>query len=235
MIRSHRIIIYVIAIIIITGLLIYGSLVLNGNNYYLISTGIILTALISGMISFEKGRPTAAYLTSIVVFVALAVGSRCLFAFIPQVKPVAAVVILAGVLLGSQAGFMVGSLSMFLSGFYFMQGAWTPYQMVAMGIVGFLAGAFFGKKHFKSERVRVVLMAVYGFFAVLIVYGLIVDINSVFFTLGNDITLSGVLTVYATALPFDLVFALTTAITLLLISYPITKRWARIQKKYDFS
>ena len=64
MIRSHRIIISVIAIIIITGLLIYGSLVLNGNNYYLISTGIILTALISGMISFEKGTAITLLLIS---------------------------------------------------------------------------------------------------------------------------------------------------------------------------
>ncbi|MCR4605426.1 MAG: ECF transporter S component [Eubacterium sp.] len=230
--KTYRIIIPIISIIIITGLLLYGSLVLHGKNYYLISTGIVLTALIAGIISFEKGRPSAGYLTCIVVFIALAAGSRCLFGFIPQVKPVGAIVILSGVFLGRQAGFITGAMSMFLSGFYFMQGAWTPYQMVAMGLVGYLAGAFFHKKKMKPG-VKTALIAVYGFLSVLLIYGLIVDINTVFFTLGDEPTVGGVTAVYLAGLPFDLVFALTTAALLALIERPLSKKWFRIEMKYE--
>ena len=53
---------------------------------------------------------------------------------------IAAVVIVAGMCLGPFSGYMVGALSAFLSNFLFGQGIWTPFQMVALGLVGLLAG-----------------------------------------------------------------------------------------------
>ena len=59
------------------------------------------------------------------VLTALAVVSRAVFYLIPQVKPIAAVVIVAGMCLGPFSGYMVGALSAFLSNFLFGQGIWT--------------------------------------------------------------------------------------------------------------
>ena len=49
--------------------------------------------------------------------------------------------------------------------------------MVALGLVGFFAGVFFYGRESKRW-----LVALYGFFAVVIIYGAIVDLNTIFFT-----------------------------------------------------
>ena len=246
--KKYRITIYILSIVSITGLLIFGSLVLRGEHYYLISLAIVMTALLTGLITFEQGRPSAAYLTGIVIFTAIAVGSRCLFAAFPQVKPIAAVVILAGIAMGAEAGFMTGALAMFLSNFYFLQGAWTPFQMVGMGLVGWLAGIIFYKRSSSANedddrqndnrntkfrlRKRTVWIALYGFLSVIFIYGLIVDINTVYFSLGDQPTAEGVLTVYLMGLPLDVVLAVTTTVMLLILEPPIMRRWYRIREKY---
>ena len=212
-------------------MILYGALVLKGEHYYLISMGVLLTGLVGGILVFESGRPGTALLTCIAVFVVVAVLSRIVLAPLPQIKPVAAVVILSGIALGKESGFMCGMLAMFLSNFYFMQGAWTPFQMFAMGLIGYLAGLlFYGKNATTPRLIRVI---VYGFFSVLILYGGIVDINTLFFTMGSNPEESGVLTVYLAGLPFDLVFAGATAVFLLLLYRPMMKIWLRILKKYE--
>ena len=81
-------------------------------------------------------------LAMIALLCALAIAGRVAFFFLPQIKPIAAVVILAGVSFGGEVGFVTGALSAFVSNFYFGQGSWTPFQMVALGLVGFLPAYF---------------------------------------------------------------------------------------------
>ena len=212
------------------GLILYGTLVLKGEHYYLISLGVIVTGLLAAVMAFESGKPSAARLTVLSVFVVTGVLSRLLLAPFPQVKPVVAIVILGGIVLGKESGFIIGMLSMFLSNFYFMQGAWTPFQMFAMGLIGYLAGVLFYKKPVGfSGRIWI---SVYGFFSVLIIYGGIVDINTVFFMAGDDPTTSGVVSVYLAGLPFDIVFAITTSVVLFLLYTPVKRLWSRLEKKY---
>ncbi|MEE3467838.1 MAG: ECF transporter S component [Eubacterium sp.] len=218
------------AAIVIVGLILYGTMVLKGEHYYLISLGVIVTGLLAAVVTFESGRPSAARLTVLSVFIVTAVLSRLLLAPFPQVKPVAAVVLLGGVVLGKESGFIIGMLSMFLSNFYFMQGSWTPFQMFAMGLIGYLAGVFFYQKNAGiATRIGI---AVYGFFSVLIIYGGIVDINTVFFSTGPEPEATGVLAVYLAGLPFDLVFAGTTAVVAFLLYPPMIRLWSRLEKKY---
>lgn len=212
-------------------MIVYGLVVLRGEHYYLISLGVIFTWLASMVLSWESERKTASYLTGISIFVVIAVFSRLLLAPIPQVKPIAAIVIIGGAAFGKSGGAMIGIMSMFLSNFLFMQGTWTPFQMFAMGLIGYLAGLFFYKKSIRG--VQVVPLILYGFFSVLILYGGIVDINTLFFTLGKEPGGEGVLAVYLSGLPFDLIFAVSTAVFLLLLVQPIMKIWNRLAQKYD--
>ena len=69
------------------------------------------------------------------IMIALSVVGR----FIPFFKPVAALTIISGIYIGVDAGIMVGSFSILLSNFYFGQGPWTPFQMLAFGLVGLIA------------------------------------------------------------------------------------------------
>jgi energy-coupling factor transport system substrate-specific component len=115
------------------------------NNYYLLSVGVILTALVLMAVRFEGRKPRAREVVVLVVMTALAVAGRAAFFMLPQFKPVAAIVIITGVALGAQSGFLVGALAAFISNFIFGQGPWTPFQMLAFGLVGLVAGLLFNR------------------------------------------------------------------------------------------
>ena len=77
--------------------------------------------------------------------VALNVAGRAAFFMLPEFKPVVAMTILAGVAFGGETGFLVGAMTMLVSNMLFSQGPWTPWQMFAMGIIGWLAGVLYRK------------------------------------------------------------------------------------------
>ena len=218
----------VIFLLILLGLLYYGIFVLQGKDFYLISLSIIVIGLMGFLLSFEKKRPGAALLTVVSSLCALAVASRILFFFLPQIKPMAAVVIIAGVVFGPETGFVTGAVSAFVSNFYFGQGSWTPFQMFALGMVGYFAGVFF-----RGSRNRILVM-IYGFFSVVVLYGGIVEINSVYFSLGESVTAEAVAGIYLAALPFNLLFGVSTAVFLFFLYRPILKHLERLDKKYCF-
>lgn len=212
--------------LILLGLLFYEIFVAKGENYYLVSMAILLIGLFGFFAHYEKQRPGVMMLTMIASLCALAIVGRIAFFFLPQVKPIAAIVILAGIGFGGEVGFVTGALSAFVSNFYFGQGSWTPFQMGALGLVGFFAGViFYGRE---SKRW---LAALYGFIAVVIIYGGIVDLNTVFFT-SQKLSLSVVLFVYLSGLPFNLLFGTATAGFLFLLYKPVLSRINRMVKKY---
>ena len=105
---------------------------------------------------FEKSRPALRQIMPAAVLGALAAAGRILFAPIPDFKPVSAICILAGAVFGRRSGFMVGALAALVSNFFFGQGPWTPWQMYAWGLVGYLAGVLadvgaFGKAEGESS------------------------------------------------------------------------------------
>ena len=214
-------------LMVILSLLWYEIFVLRGREYYVVSLAVVVISLLGFLLSFEKSRPSVALLTMIASLCALAVACRIAFFFLPQVKPIAAIVIISGVALGPEVGFVTGAMSAFVSNFYFGQGAWTPFQMFALGLIGFFAGVFF-----RGTHKRIPLM-IYGFFSVVILYGGIVDINTIFFT-SQETTPQIVAGVYAAGLPLNLVFGSVTAIFLFLLHRPILTKIERLDRKYQW-
>ncbi|MDD6728642.1 MAG: ECF transporter S component [Eubacteriales bacterium] len=207
-------------------LLIVWQFLSSDTNYYLISVLVLILAMLPFFISFEKEKPTAREVTLIASLTAIAVVSRAVFYLVPQVKPIAAVVAVSGVCLGGKRGFLIGALSMFVSNFIFGQGLWTPFQMVAMGLVGLIFGLLFSK--LKANKIT---LSVAGFLIVAVVYGLIVDLSTVL-TLSADLSLSSVLAVYAAGVPANLVFGGTTAVFLFFFGEAFIKKIDRINLKY---
>lgn len=76
------------------------------------------------------------------VMVALSVLGRFAFSVLPHFKPVTAIVVIAGMYLGAESGFLCGALSAVLSNIMFGQGPWTPFQMFSWGLIGLLAAFF---------------------------------------------------------------------------------------------
>ncbi|MCR5208467.1 MAG: ECF transporter S component [Eubacterium sp.] len=206
---------------------ILWQLFFNEVSYYVPCAVLIVFSMLLMFFKFEKRKSSAREITLTASLVAIAVASRAVFYLIPQVKPIAAVVIISAVCLGAERGFIVGALSAFVSNFIFGQGPWTPFQMLALGAVGLISGLLLKKKH---SRVSLSLV---GFALSFALYGLIVDLSTVLMTYGSNITLHGMLSVYAAGAPFSAVFGVTTAVFLFLFGEPFISKISRVIKKYN--
>ena len=199
-------------------------------NYYIVSVAVLFLSMLPFFISFEMKKVTARELTLTATLIALAVVSRAAFYLIPQVKPIAAVVIVSAVCLGAERGYIIGAFSAFVSNFIFGQGIHTPFQMAALGLVGFIAGIIF--KKLKANKYTLALV---GFVLSAVLYGLIVDLSTILVMYGSNITLSGVLSVYAAGAQFSLVFGVATAVFLFLFGEPFIRKLNRINVKYNLT
>lgn len=207
---------------------VYFSLNIFGEQAFLtVSLCVIMLSLMPFFVSFERRRPPAREIAVLAVLTAAAVASRAAFYFLPQIKPVTAIVIITGFALGAQSGFLVGAMSMLLSNIFFGQGPWTPWQMLAMGLVGFAAGLF-GK--LKSSR-KPLIAAVFGFIATLVIYGGIVNPSTAILA-HAPIKISVFLLYYLQGLPMDLIHAASTFAFLLLLVTPLMKILSRIKLKF---
>ena len=198
-------------------------------HYFIVSVLLIIEVLFYSMSYVDRLHLPAKELATISALASLAVLGRVLFMAIPQVKPVAAMVIVSGLCLGKGPGFMVGLLAMFLSNFFFSQSINTPFQMLGMGTVGFIAG--FGQKAFENKTLRYWQIYLGSFLAVLILYGFWVDTGSVLFMYQYQKKVA-VLTVYLMGLPFNLVHAASTVIFLIPLLPLLSKQILRIRNKY---
>jgi energy-coupling factor transport system substrate-specific component len=98
-------------------------------------------ALVAGGFAWlEQGRGTARDLTLVATLGGIAAAGRVLFAPVPGVQPVTVIVAAAGVALGPRRGFAVGALAAIASNMFLCQGPHTPWQMLAWGGCGLLAG-----------------------------------------------------------------------------------------------
>lgn len=215
-------------LVLIPACIILGIVVLDDRQYYLISLLILAVTILPFFLVFESRRPMARELVTIATLSAIAVAGRAAFFMLPQFKPVTAIVIITGVTLGPEAGFLVGAVSGFVSNFFFGQGPWTPWQMFCFGIIGFLAGILVQKRLLCHKRWALCL---FGGAATLLIYGGIINIGSVTMFSGT-FSWKALLAAYASGLPFDLVHAASTVIFLFFLANPMIEKIQRIQVKY---
>lgn len=215
-------------LVLMPATLLLGEL-LPGRSYYLTGTLLVVYMLIPFFLAFEDKKPNARELVLIAVLCALAVASRAVFFWLPNFKPIYAIIILCGMLFGPQAGFLVGAVSAFASNFLFGQGPWTPWQMLAYGICGYVAGLCYYKKD-RLPRDPLSL-GLFGFAVVLFAVCPLLDTSTVVTSL-TVFTPASVLAVYLTGLPVNLIQAACTLIFLLLLSKPLLTKLQRILIKY---
>jgi len=205
-----------------------GIFLFDDRRFYFISMLILLQTMLPFALVFESRKPQARELVIIAVLCAIAVAGRAAFFMLPQFKPVIALLIIAGVAFGREAGFFVGAMTGFVSNMFFGQGPWTPWQMFAFGIIGFLAGTLFhrGRHHPKS-----IPLALFGGLATVLIYGGLLNPAGVLIFQPSP-TPEMFLLAYAYGLPFDLIHAAATVTFLLIISRPMLEKLDRIKVKY---
>lgn len=213
-------------LLLIPGTLFLGTR-LSGRWYYLTCTLVILETMLPFFLAFETRKPQARELVTIAVMCALSVAARVVVV-IPSFKPTTAIIMIAGIALGPEAGFMTGAISAFASNFFFSQGPWTPWQMMAYGFGGFLAGLLFHKR-FPVRKPWV--LAIFGFITIFLVVGPLLD-SCTLFTVSARITWKFALAVFAAGLPHNLQHAAACAVTMLLFSKPLLGKLDRLKTKY---
>lgn len=226
---SKRTIASMFTILLTIPLTIYiGIYYLGDRKYYFISILVILQTILPFILVFESRNPQARELIVIAVLCAIGVTGRAAFFMLPQFKPVMAIVIIAGVAFGAEAGFLVGAVTAFVSNMFFGQGPWTPWQMFAFGIIGFLAGVLF-KKGFL--RRNLIALCMFGGICTFFIYGGIMNPAAVLMFQSNP-TKEMFFLAYLRGIPFDLVHSVATVTFLFFIAIPMLEKLDRIKLKY---
>ncbi len=195
----------------------------------LLTTFVVVCSLVPFFWRMDRASLKARDWMPMVVFASLCVAGRLLFAAFPNVKPVSALVIVAGLCFGRQSGFFTGALGMLVSNLFFGQGPWTPWQMYAFGAMGYGAGVL--GEHRLGQRFGVQLC--YGALASLL-YGAL--LNTWFLvSFVPSFSTAAVLSVYGAGLWFDIPHMISTVAFLFLCLKPFQKKLLRIREKYNLN
>ncbi|WP_373231045.1 ECF transporter S component [Cohnella sp.] len=202
---------------------------LQRGNSLLIGIVLVLLSMIPFLLRFERRERKARELMLIAVMAAVATVSRIPFAtLLPGFTPVTFVVIVSGVVFGAEAGWMVGAATALVSNFFLGQGAWTPWQMFAWGMVGYTAGLFAHKSVWRQKRLPLALFgAAWGF-----LYGWIMNLTLALDQWVQTRSWEAVLGKYLTGLPFEFIHALANVFFILVFSNSWIALLERYRRKY---
>ena len=219
--RVRTLLRFVIPFVLIPAVAVLGTLVFDEKKHLFISFFVAVLSVLLFLSGFEKKATGTRRMVIVAVMIAMCVAGR----FIPFFKPVTAITVITAIYLGGESGFLVGSLSALLSNFYFGQGPWTAFQMLAWGLIGLVAG-FLSNPLRKSRAALLTYGVLSG-----VVFSLIMDIWTVLWYNDNfDLTLY--LTALATALPHTVLYSVSNFIFLWFMAKPFGDKMNRIKNKY---
>lgn len=205
-----------IPILVFTGVIVFAE-----KRYLLVSFGVAILAIILFIAGFEKKMTGSRRMVIVSVMTAFCIVGR----FIPFFKPITAITVITAIYLGGESGFLVGALAAVLSNFYFGQGPWTPFQMLAWGLIGLFAGYL--SKWLKKSRG---LLIAYGIMSG-VVYSMVMDVWSVVWY--NSSFEWGIYKAsMITAIPHTVLYAVSNFIFLWFLAKPIGEKLERIRIKY---
>lgn len=219
--KLRQVLRWVIPCLAIPLLVLLGATVLDAKRHLLVSFGVALLAVVLFITGFERKLTGSRRMVLVSVMTALCIAGR----FIPFFKPVTALTIITAMYMGGESGFLVGAMAAVLSNFYFGQGPWTPFQMLAWGMIGLLAGWL----HRPLKRSRALLL-VYGVLSGLI-YSLMMDVWTVLWYDGG-FRWKLYLSALVTALPHTLLYSASNFIFLWFLAKPFGEKLERVRIKY---
>ena len=200
---------------------------LPGRWYYLTSTLIIIELLIPFFLAFEGRKPQARELVVIAVMCALAVAARVAIP-IPNFKAIYGIIMIAGIAFGPESGFLVGAVAALSSNFFLSQGPYTPWQMMADGAGGMLAGFLFQKGRMPRKPV---IMGIVGFLGVLFFVGPLLDTCTVFMA-PISMTVKSIAAIYISGFTVNVSQGISTFLVMFLLGKPLLEKLDRIKVKY---
>lgn len=212
---------YALPFLLIPLTVVIGAYLPFQKNYIFVSCVIAVLSLLLFYCSFDTKKLTSRRLVLSAVMTSLCVIGR----FIPFFKPVTAITVISSSYMGAESGFLIGSLSALISNMYFGQGPWTPFQMVAWGIIGYVSGLIAPLLK-KSKLFAVIFSALCG-----ILFSLIMDVWTALWYNG-ELNISLYFTAVATSLPHMLLYTVSNVAFTLALYRPMGERFERIKMKY---
>ena len=226
--KTRRLIEIIVIVLLIPAALLL-SLKLGDRQYFLSSVVVMILMMLPFFVHFEYRAPSARELVTLAVMAAICAMGRIVFVMVPYISAMTGLVMICGIALGPESGFIIGALAAFASNFIYGQGPWTPWQMFAYGLAGCLAGLL-AKKAIMAAEKRIPT-AVIGGLLVFCIIGPILDTAAVFLSM-TELNGASVLTVYAAGVPVNAIHAACTVVILLLLLKPITEKLERVKTKY---
>lgn len=204
---------------------VVGVLLWRDQQYNLIIMLLVVISWIPFYFKYELSHPKTREVVILAIMIALTTLARTLFILFPSFKPVSALVIIMAVVFGKQDGFLCGSLSALISDFVFGIGPWTPFQMLAWGLIGYLAGMFCHQLYQNKW-----LLYSYGAVAG-IIFSMIMDLWSVL-AIDNSFNLSRYLFTVIAALPVTITYIVSNIIFIFVFKDAMFKILQRVKIKY---
>ena len=224
--KKSRIAILIVFLVLIPLTLLLG-VKLGWQSFYIISALILLELLVPFIMAFEGRKPQLRELIVIAILCGIAIIGR-LVVPIPNFKPTYAFIILAGIAFGPETGYLVGALTAFISNFFAGQGPFTPWQMMAYGAGGMLAGFLFAKGRLPQKAV---VMAIAGFLFCIIWIGPLLDCAQ-FFVFPSSLNIDALFKVLKSGFSVNVSQGLCTLIVLLILGVPFLEKLERARLKY---
>ncbi len=217
----RKVIRWAVPFVLIPLLVLLGAAVFESKRHLLVSFGVAVMALVLFLSGFEKKKTGSRRLVIVSVMTALCIAGR----FIPLFKPVTALTIITAMYLGGEAGFLVGALAALLSNFYFGQGPWTAFQMLAWGMLGLISGYL--HRPLKKSRAFLVVFGVLAGIA----YSLVMDVWTVLWYEGG-FNMQLYLASVVAALPHTAVYSVSNFVFLWFCARPFGEKLERVRIKY---
>lgn len=126
-------------------------------SWWWLSSIVLGTALVAAALVYFSRERSTKELALIAALGAVSAVLRVPFAPLPGIQPSTFLIICTGFVFGPVAGFLVGSITPFISNFFLGHGPWTVYQMLTWGMIGVLS-SLVGR--FKMQRVVLVIFGV---------------------------------------------------------------------------
>lgn len=224
MIRSRmlrNVLRWTIPFVLLPALVIAGAVIFGERRHLFISFAAAALSVLLFLAGIERKKTGTRRLVLTAIMTALCIAGR----FIPLCKPVTAVIMLTAMYLGSEAGFLTGAMAALLSNFYFGQGPWTAFQMLAWGLIGWIAGAMAEP----LKRSRALLLCT-GLLAG-VLYSMIMDVWTVLWY-GEGFDFQLYLAKIWTSLPHLVLYAVSNFLFLFWLAKPFGEKLERIRIKY---
>lgn len=219
-----KLLIFIITIIFPLSLILYT--LYDNRNYALISFVFVILAILPFLMIYEMKKPQAREWIPLVVMAALAAVGRVVFAPVPFFKPTSAIIIITASIFGPEAGFLTGAIAALGSNLFFGQGPWTPWQMFAWGIIGFLSG-YLIKKDIINNNIKLYMFgALTGF-----IFGWIMNIWTATGYM-YEFSWKAFGALYISSFIPDLIHSISTIVFLKLLYKPWRAKLKRVKVKF---